>query len=75
MTDVRRVLRWLLHKPETYWQVWLIDAAGFGLVWLIIWAAFGKPLIGLLIAVIAVIARGSVQSYRLDRRRNSRLGP
>jgi hypothetical protein len=75
MTGTRRVLRWLLHKPETYWQVWLIDAAGSGLVMFIVWAAFGKPLIGLLTAVIALIARGSVQSYRLDRRRNSRLGP
>ena len=32
---------------------------------LFIWAAFGKPLIGVLIAVIALIARSSVQSYRL----------
>jgi hypothetical protein len=75
MAGTRRVLRWLLYKPETYWQVWLIDAGGSGLVMFIVWAAFGKPLIGLLVAVIALIARGSVQSYRLDRRRNSRLGP
>jgi len=75
MTGTRRVLQWPLHKPENYWQVWLIDAVGSGLVMFIVWAAFGKPLIGLLAAVIALIARGSVQSYRLDRRRNSRLGP
>jgi hypothetical protein len=75
MAVTRRVLRWLLYKPETYWQVWLIDAAGFGLVWLLIWVAFGKPVVGLVSAVIALILRGSVQSYRLDRRRNSRLGP
>jgi len=45
------------------------------LVWFIVWAAFGKPIIGLVTAVIALIVRGSVQSYRLDQRRNSRPGP
>lgn len=75
MRGARRALRWLLRKPDTYWEIWLIDAAGSGLVLFIIWAAFGKPLIGLVTAVIGLIVRGSVQSYRLDRRKNSRLGP
>jgi hypothetical protein len=70
MMGVRRVLRW---KPENYWQVWLIDAAGFGLILLIIGAALGKPLVGLVTAAIASIARGAIQSYRLDRRRDAAL--
>ena len=68
MIDVRRVLRW---KSGSYWQVWLIDAACCGLVVFVIVAFFESLIVGLVAGVLVLIARGAVQSYRLDRRRDA----
>jgi hypothetical protein len=68
MIDVRRALRW---KPGSYRQVWLIDAASCGLVVFVIVALFESLIVGLVAGVLVLIARGAVQSYRLDRRRDA----
>jgi hypothetical protein len=65
---VRRVLRW---KPENYWQVWLIHAAGCGLVSFVFLAVFGNPIVGLGAGVLVLVTEGLIESYRLDRRRDA----
>jgi hypothetical protein len=71
MRFMRRVLRW---RATNYWQVWLVDAAGYGLAVFVVWAILGHPLAGLVPAVIGLITRGAIQTYRLDRRMDRAAG-
>ncbi len=65
---VMRFLRW---NPENYWQVWLLFVAPSGVLWLIIWSAFGKPPAGLVLGGIITLGYGAGGSYRLGRRRDA----
>lgn len=71
MSKARRGLwRFQRKEPDSHWQVWLIYAPIAAMIPLILLAAAGMWLYGLMGAVIALISCGVSQSYRLDRRRN-----
>ena len=68
LAALKTVLRW---NPESYRQVWLILAIPLGLVCLAVFFALGRPLLGLVLGGIITLMHGTIQSHRLDKRRDA----
>jgi hypothetical protein len=65
----------LRREPGNGRRVWLADAAGCGLLLLIIGAATGKLIAGLTGAIIAFTARRVIESLWLGKRGDARIAP
>jgi hypothetical protein len=59
---IGRAFRW---QPVNLIQVWLMATAAGLIIFAADWAAFGKPLDGLIFAVIFAGMFGAAQTYRL----------
>jgi hypothetical protein len=61
----RLVARAFWWQPGNLIQVWLMATATGLIIFAVDWAAFGRPLLGLIFAVIFTGMFGAVQTYRL----------